>query len=185
MPEALQQQQAEASSEEMRAQLDSLRGEVERLRVANGELSQKASKRKAEAETLQASLTDAQAQLNTATSEVNRLTVEIPRKQFAEELSPYPDEFLEILSKDFSIDKKDGVLRFLTKAGEHVRDDKGSIIPLEAKAVSDFLSSRGAMGKNVYNALLIGSRATGSGGSPTATHRTQQTKPASPQFGLR
>jgi hypothetical protein len=154
---------------------------IEELRATVAELTAKSRTRKEKIEALEAIVAERDQALAASQTQLKRVTIDGPMQAMAESLSVVPALFLEQFNKSYRVELVDGELTIL-----NAEDGKPSGIPFEQKAIFEYLTDENHTQAKTFNAILIGSRASGA-----ASHQTQRiekkiAKPAlSNQFGLR
>jgi molybdopterin-guanine dinucleotide biosynthesis protein A len=162
--------------------------ELASLRQAHAEVLVKRKRDKELLAAFQSETASLQAKVTDAESRIHQMTIAAPVKAMCESLSIAPEALLTALSADYSFVMNNGVLTLLSaKDGKPVVGTDGKQVPFERDAIKNLLLSTTDVPKRkLYNAILIGSRASGAGGS-SSSHggRVQAPKPTLPHFGLR
>lgn len=161
-----------------------LNEELETLRRTNGELVAKNSTRKAKIAELEVANAALQAKLDEANGSIRRVTVDAPLRSMCESLSNDPEQFTELLHKDFNVESIEGKLALLTKDGKPVTDTDGKHVPFERDALAKFLTSGDEMRAKRFSRIVIVSRASGGGSRPIAAPRNAAASKPKLQFGL-
>lgn len=164
--------------------------ELTALRTANAQLLKKAKDRKDKVTEYESTITSLNTQLQTAKSALYDAQVGGPLQAMADSISPIPAVFLSELAKHAKVELLDGKLVLRTLDGKPLlADDKE--VPFDSVAISKFLTAGTNNDFAVFPHLVVGSRASGGGASPSPGSQVQYPEKqtgkqgASPQFGLR
>jgi FtsZ-binding cell division protein ZapB len=169
--------------------------EIQRLRKTKDSLHQTAQQRKARIEELEAEVSTLKTNLDTAQKRIYDATIALPIRAMAREISTVPKLFEREFTSRFGLIDRDGVL-YVTNTGESepIKTTDGELA-FTARGIASLLNSDAvnAEDKAMFRAILIGSKATGSGasgvsrGNATTAPVAPSKKPVAPsvQFGLK
>lgn len=167
-------------------ELAALRGELDTVRRTNAELVTKNSTRKQRIGELETTVADLQTQLATANGRIQEMTIGVPLRAMAEEISTCPTEWQEAFGKHYRLELANGELTIVSTADGKPVTKEGKPVPFEREALKALLLDEKHPQSKLMGAILIASRASGSGATSTETRRAPVApKPTLPSFGLR
>jgi hypothetical protein len=157
--------------------------ELVTLRKTVAELTQKSATRKSRVTELETNVATLTAKATESEARIKALTIDGPVDDLCQSISVAPQALRSALEAEYRIEMRDGVLTLLNPSdGKPVTQD-GKAVPFQADAIKSLLlGSKDESKLNLYRAILITSKASGSDGA--SSNRAVASAPRI-QFGLR